>query len=120
MLKILLDENLSRSTAKTLRGNGFEVLEVRDCGLRGKTDEELFAFAKKEKALILTGDIGFGNILRFPLGGHYGIFIVHFPSEVSVSEINRQIMAASNGLDNGDFFGNLIILEPGKIRIRRK
>lgn len=120
MLKILLDENLSRSTAKTLKENGFEVLEVRDCGFRGKTDEEIFDFAKKEKALVLTGDIGFGNVLRFPLGGHYGIFIVHFPSEVSVPEISKQVMAAFNSLDKEDFFGNLIILEPGKIRIRRK
>ncbi|HZX35894.1 MAG TPA: DUF5615 family PIN-like protein [Thermodesulfobacteriota bacterium] len=120
MLKILLDENLSRSTAKTLRQNGFEVLEVRDCGLRGKSDEEIFDFAKKEKAVILTGDIGFGNVLRFPLGVHHGIFVVHFPTEVSLYEINRQIMAAFNGLSKEDFSGNLIILEPGKIRIRRK
>ena len=119
MFKVLLDENLSRSMAKMLRENGFEVLEVRDCGLRGKTDEEILDFAKKEKMLVLTGDVGFGNVLRFPLGSHHGIFIVHFPTELPIPEINRQIAAAFKGLSKEDFFGNLIILEPGKIRIRR-
>ena len=120
MLRFVIDEDMPRSTAKVLRAKGYEALDVRDLGLRGKSDDEIFKFAQKEKAVILTGDLGFGNILRFPVGSHGGIFIVHFPNEVSTSELNNQIIKAFDTLTEEDFNGNLIILEPGKIRIRKK
>ena len=120
MLKFVIDEDMPRPTAKVLKDRGYEVLDVRDCGLRGKSDDEIFKFAQKEKAVILTGDLGFGNLLHFPVGSHSGIVIAHFPNEVSTSELNNQIIKAFETLAEIDFKGNLIILEPGKIRIRRK
>ena len=119
MLIFLVDEDLPRSTAKIIRTKGFEVLDVRDCGLKGKSDEEIFEYAQKKKAVILTGDMGFGNLLRFPVGSHAGIVIAHFPNELPTSEINRQIIVAFDSLTENDFKGNLIILEPGRVRIRR-
>jgi len=119
MLKFVVDEDMPRSVAHGLRDRGYEVLDVRDCGLRGRSDDEIFNLAQKEGAIILTGDMGFGNLLRFPLGSHSGIVLVRFPNEISVSELNHQINKAFNLLDEHDFKGNLIILEPGKIRIRR-
>ena len=120
MLKFLIDEDMPRSTAEVLKAKGFQVLDVRDCGLRGKSDEEVFRFAQKEKAIILTGDMGFGNILRFPLGEHCGIVVAHLPNEMSTAELNRQIAVAFDKLSEVDFQNNLIILEPGKIRIRKR
>ena len=70
--------------------------------------------------MLLTGDMGFGNILHFPVKSHSGIVIVHFPNEISTSELNKQILLAFHNLKEEDFIGNLIILEPGKLRIRRK
>ncbi len=87
MPKLVIDEDIPRSTAKILSKN-FTVIDVRDCGLKGKSDEEVFKFAQKEKAVILTGDIGFGNLLHFPIGSHFGIIIAHFPNEISTTELN--------------------------------
>jgi hypothetical protein len=42
------------------------------------------------------------------------------PNEISTSELNNQIIKAFDTLTEKDFDRNLIILEPGKIRIRRK
>ncbi len=120
MLKLVIDEDMPRSTAKVLKAKGHEALDVRDCGLRGKSDDEIFKFAQKEKAVILTGDLGFGNLLHFPIGSHSGIVIAHFPNQVSTSELNNQIIKAFEPLSEIDFKGNLIIIEPGKVRIRRK
>lgn len=120
MIKFVIDEDMPRSTANVLKSRGYEVFDVRDCGLRGKSDDEVFKFAQKEKAVILTSDLGFGNILNFPVGSHAGIVIAHFPNEMSVFELNKQIIKAFDALSETDFKGNLIILEPGKIRIRRK
>lgn len=120
MLKFVIDEEMPRSTATVLKTRGYEVLDVRDYGLRGKSDEEVFNFAQREDAIILTGDMGFGNLLHFPVGSHSGIVIAHFPNEISTSELNNQIIKEFDNLTETDFKGNLIILEPGKIRIRKK
>jgi len=120
MPKFVIDEDMPRSTAKVLRTKGYEALDVRDLGLRGKSDDEIFKFAHKEKAVTLTSDSGFGNLLHFPVGSHSGIVIAHFPNEISTSELNNQIIKAIELLSEIDFKGNLIIIEPGKIRIRRK
>ena len=119
MLKFVIDEDMPRSTAKLLIANGFDALDVRDCGLRGKDDTAVFEFAQKNEAILLTGDLGFGNLLHFPVGTHSGIFIAHFPNEISSSELNNQILTAFRSLKENDFRGNLLILEPGKLRIRR-
>ena len=119
MVKFVVDEDMPRSTAKVLEARGYMAMDVRDCGLRGRSDEDIFQFAQKENAVVLTGDWGFGNILHFPIGSHFGIVIAHFPNEISTSELNKQIMKALNMLTETDFKGNLIIIEPGKIRIRR-
>jgi predicted nuclease of predicted toxin-antitoxin system len=120
MTKFLIDEDMPRSTTKLLEDKGFVVFDVRDCGLRGKSDEEIFRFAQEEKAVILTGDMGFGNLLRFPVGSHSGIVIAHFPNEISTFELNRQLDSYLDNLKEDDFRGNLIILEPGRIRIRKE
>jgi predicted nuclease of predicted toxin-antitoxin system len=119
MLKFVIDEDMPRSTARVLKANNFDALDVRDYGLRGKDDYEIFGFAQENKAILLTGDLGFGNLLHFPLGSHSGIVIAHFPNELSTSELNNQILKAFKNLEENDFQGNLIILEPDKLRIRR-
>lgn len=71
----MIDEDMPRSTGKVLKGLGHDVKDIRDCGLRGAKDEQIYEFAQKEKVIILTGDMGFGNILRFPLAKHFGLLL---------------------------------------------
>jgi predicted nuclease of predicted toxin-antitoxin system len=120
MIKFIVDEDMPRSTATVLKNRGFDALDVRDCGLRGKSDDDIFRYAQQVDAIILTGDMGFGNLLHFPIGSHVGIVITHYPNGISVSELNNQIIKAFDKLTETDFKGNLIILEPCKIRVRRK
>ncbi|HIH44820.1 MAG TPA: DUF5615 family PIN-like protein [Candidatus Methanoperedenaceae archaeon] len=111
---------MPRSTGKILDENGYDVLDVRDYGLRGKADEEIYDFAQREKAVILTGDRDFGNILRFPPGNHFGIVVAHFPNEMPTIEMNRYLLERLNELTEDDFKGNVIIIETNKVRIRRR
>ncbi|MFH1538462.1 MAG: DUF5615 family PIN-like protein [bacterium] len=120
MLKFVVDEDIPRSTSTVLLNRSFEVLDARDCGLRGKSDKLVYSYAQKEEAVVFTADLGFGNLLNFPVGTHLGIVVVHFPNEVSVSEMNKQIGAALDSLSEDDVKGNLVVIEPGKIRIRRR
>jgi predicted nuclease of predicted toxin-antitoxin system len=116
--KFFIDEDMPRSLSRALSGEGFSATDVRDVGLRGAHDEAVFTFAQGERAVLVTGDTGFGNILHYPLGGHMGIIIVHFPNEVPAREITRQVCEAVKLLSVEDFRGNLFVIEPGRVRIR--
>lgn len=117
--RFLVDEDMPRSTRHALRENGFEAFDVRDLGLRGKSDAEVFNHAQREGLVLLTGDWGFGNILMFPVGSHHGIVIAHFPNEISTADLNNKITVELRKLSANDFPGSLIIFEPGKTRMRR-
>jgi len=106
MLKFVIDEDMPRSTGRILKQQGYDVRDIRDYGLRGAEDEQIYEFAQKEQALILTGDRGFGNILRFPVGKHFGIVITHFPNEMPTMEINRHLVKWFEDLSEDDFRGN--------------
>ncbi len=119
MLRFVIDEDMPRSTAAALVEEGYSVKDIRDHGYRGSSDEEIYGFAQAEEAVLLTGDLGFGNILKFPLGRHFGIVVARFPNEMRPQEMNKKIVRALSELQDVDLKGNLVILDPGKVRIRR-
>ncbi len=119
MSKFVIDEDLPRSLGPLLKKFGYEVHDIRDCGLRGSDDSEIFRFAVAQKAILITGDLGFGNILTYPLKSHYGIVIAHFPNEMSTQKMNRQLINGLQELSVKDLVGNLVIIEPGKIRVKK-
>ncbi len=120
MALFLIDEDIHRSVVKVLEKLGHHVKDARDEGLRGRSDDEIFRFAQIHKAVILTADLDFSDTIRFPLGSHHGIVILRFPNELSTTRINTELTKIFKDFSDQDFKGNLIIVSPGKIRIRRK
>lgn len=118
-MNAVIDEDLHRSLGNILSNLGFTVFDVRDHGLRGSDDREVFAFAQKHQAVLFSADLGFSNTLTFPLGTHYGICILRFPNEASSRTINVDVKKLLAKLSPSDHRGNLVILSPGKLRIRR-
>lgn len=93
MATIVVDEDMHRSVVKPLEQWGHTVLDIRDHGLRGTPDREVFAFAQRQGAALLTGDLGFANLLAFPLGTHQEIIVARFPNELSTQRINEESCA---------------------------
>ena len=116
----LVDEDLPRSLGPLLRQAGHVVEDVRDIGLRGRADSEVFEAARARGLALLTGDVGFSNILHFPLATHSGIVVVRLPNELPAQSVNHEVMAALSALGDEELRGNLVIIEPGRIRLRRK
>ena len=116
MSRFLVDENLPRSLAARLRAAALEARDVRDLGLRGAPDEEIFQFARSHGWVLLTGDLGFGAMMRaFP--DSPGLVLARLPNDWPASEINRLIETSLARLP--DFVpGSLIVIEPERIRIR--
>ena len=119
MSGFLVDEDLPRSLVGALRAVGLTAEHVYDAGLRGCGDTKVLAHAVARDWALVTGDVGFGNIFLFPLGSHRGIFVARFPNELSVAALNAAIVSAVTGLLDAEINGSLIIVEPGRIRLRK-
>lgn len=53
-MRFLLDENIPRSSLTVFRELDQEAEHVSDMGLRGIGDEEIIAYAKKKKSIVIT------------------------------------------------------------------
>ncbi len=91
---------------------------MRDVGLRGRPDAEVFACAQRESRVLLSGDLGFANILHFPPGSHHGIVVARQPNEVPVVEVNASLAHALRDLGERDLRGSLVIVERNRMRLR--
>ena len=99
---------------------GHEILDIRDFGLRGAPDEAIYDFAQKEQAVLFSGDLGFANTVRFPIGSHCGIVILRFPNNLPTPMVNGIVKTLLMNMYSEDYHGNLIILSPHRLRIRRR
>jgi predicted nuclease of predicted toxin-antitoxin system len=116
-LRFLTDEDVPRSTARVLRDAGFDAIDVRDVGLRGKSDALVFAYAQREERLLITCDLGFSNILRFPPAENVGLLVVRIPDSEPIESFNHEILRAVTEIGE-NLRRHLAIVEIGKVRLR--
>ena len=87
-------------------------------GLRGKSDQLVYAYAQQEKRILITCDMGFSNILKFPPIQSIGLLVVrisdHEPIERFNDEVLRTVMSVGENLVQ-----HLAIVEIGKARLRQ-
>jgi predicted nuclease of predicted toxin-antitoxin system len=119
MLDFLLDENVPFSAVATLHEQGYSAHHVRDFGLLGAPDETIFARAQEEGWIIVTRDLGFGNLLDYPLGTHAGIIVLRLPSTFTAGQIRNTLSTFISGVEPKMLRGALAIVEPNRYRIRR-
>ncbi len=63
MKRLLLDQGLSRSTARLLDGAGWDVVHVSDIGLSRATDSAIVAHARLDARICVTLDADFHTLL---------------------------------------------------------
>jgi predicted nuclease of predicted toxin-antitoxin system len=116
-LRFLIDEDVPRSTTRVLRDAGFDVINVHEAGLQGKSDDLVFALAQSENRLLITCDMGFSNILKFPPSENEGILVVRVPDSESIDVFNREVLNAVREVGE-NLLHHLAIVEIGKVRLR--
>ncbi|MGD9858342.1 MAG: DUF5615 family PIN-like protein [Planctomycetaceae bacterium] len=72
---LLTDENIDSDVVQFLRNDGFDVVDVYECGLNGATDSEILARAFSEGRVVLTHDRDFGTLCV--LAGQDAIGIIY-------------------------------------------
>src|SRR5438046_6285987 len=114
MRRLLVDEDMPRSTAIQLRLHGYEADDVRDVGLRGRPDAEVFAWAQGHGAILVTADMGFANPLQYPPNSRSGFIIVRVPNAWSTLRVNQESLRALREVGEAIVPGTVAIVEVGR------
>jgi predicted nuclease of predicted toxin-antitoxin system len=118
LMKIKLDENISRHLKPILILGGYEVLTVDDEGLRGKTDVEVGAAAKAEEMMLFTLDLEFADLRKYPPGSHPGMVLFR-PTSMGPLAVNSFITEFVSQTNLALLSRCVVVVDPTRLRVRR-
>lgn len=75
-MKVKLDENISAVAKDLLVEFGHDADTVADEDMAGASDPQLFKTCQVERRLLITFDIGFGDVRAYPPSEHAGIVLL--------------------------------------------
>jgi predicted nuclease of predicted toxin-antitoxin system len=117
-LKFKLDENLSRLLKVQIEGLGHEPRTAEEQGLLGKSDREVAAAAKSGDEILLTLDLEFGDLRKYPPGSHPGVVLFR-PRSMGPVTVNRFVVDFVRRADFAELARCLVVVDPDRIRVRR-
>lgn len=75
-MRFLANENLFEPIIEYLRSLGHDILSIKEAGLSGISDDEVYQLSCRDRRVIITMDKDFSRIFRFPPEKCGGIIIV--------------------------------------------
>jgi len=121
MLKFLLNANISQETAEFLKSKGHEAKTVAQFSLEKAEDIKIVEKAVKEKMIIVTFDMDFGEIFYFSTKQKIWVIVLKLRNQ-TVESVNKTLewLLKTKILEKKEFQNTLVIVREGRIRIRRK
>jgi len=80
-MRFLSDANMPRSIIALVTNLGHEVEFARDIGLAAAPDQEIAARAQAAGAALLTRDLDFADVRRYPPALYSGIIVLRLWTE---------------------------------------
>lgn len=74
-MRVKLDENLPADLAELLRSANHDVVTLPEEELGGAKDPIVSAAVTQEDRLLMTFDLDFADIRKYPVGTHAGIVV---------------------------------------------
>ena len=116
---VLLDQNVPQPVAAWLRElrPAWIVYHVKEIGLAGKRDREIFAWAQERQAIIITFDEDFADQRSFPVGEHHGVVRLRvWPTTIEETQDALERLLAE--VPDNELLGALVIIDRARIRVR--
>ena len=88
-MRFLIDANLPRAAIDVCQKFGHQVEFARDIGMAAAPDEQIAARARESGAALLTRDLDFGDVRRYPPDQYQGIVVLRLPDTTVAQEIVR-------------------------------
>lgn len=109
------DENVSRRVVERLRAIGLDVTSIAGTHT-GISDTEVLKVAAADGRILITEDRDFGELVVRQRLGVRGVILLELDRLSNAAEANRvaEVIAANAKR----LSGNLIVIEPARVRIR--
>lgn len=118
-MKFFLDTNIPYSALKVFEELNLEAVHARDVGLSRAADREIMNYAVKNKSILVTKDLGFANIILFPVESHYGVVVLRLPSFFKAYQFVNVLRDFLNSVDAKLLEKAIAIIKLGRYRIRK-
>ena len=117
-MKLKLDENLPETLLVELAALNHDVDTVRQEGLAGHDDPDIWTAAQTEGRFLITQDLDFSDIRQFQPGTHYGLLLVRLPDAGRVA-LTRRLIEVFRNEDVESWTGSFAVLSSHKLRVVR-
>jgi predicted nuclease of predicted toxin-antitoxin system len=116
-LRFLVDECLPYTVVQVLQGRGHDVFDVAKSRLRGSSDSVLAKVAAREGRIVVTKDLGqnWGE----DTGTLPGLWLLRVPNSYRADQVARVLESTIERLELEGFERALVVIAPGRVRIRR-
>ena len=114
-MRFLADENVTRHVIEKLRADGHEVPSIAR-EQPGVSDPEVLGVAQSANSVLITEDQDFCELVirqRLPVRG---VILMELDRLSNIAEAQRISDVVVRHEDQ--FVGNLVIVEPGRVRVR--
>ena len=122
-MKFKLDENFGTRTYSLFESAGHDVKTVRQEGMQGVSDQELYEKCRAEARCLVTLDLDFADVIRFPPDQSEGIVVLRLPNIPSLFLLEKLVGQLLQTLDQpmgaSALKRKLWIVELGRIRIHQ-
>lgn len=119
-MKFKLDEYFRTRTQNIFRNLGHDVHTVVEERLRGASDTELYGVCCDEQRCLVTLDLDFADVIRFPPEDSSGIVVIRVPRKPSLSLLERLVRHFLHALTEMPVENQLWIVELHRIRVHQK
>jgi predicted nuclease of predicted toxin-antitoxin system len=116
-MKFKVDENFGSRSVHLFDQAGHDAETVRQEGLGGATGHTIFETCVRGERWLLTLDLDFADVLRFPPDRTAGIAVLRLPKQPSLSLLEKLSGDLLRMLRVEPIAGRLWIVEPGRIRV---
>jgi len=117
-VNLKLDENLPRRLKRMLSILDHDVTTAEDEHLLSHPDAVVTSAAKAERRMLVTLDVGFGDLRRYPPGSHPGIILFR-PRSLGLLRTARFVEEFVRKSDLASLAGCVVVVEPSRVRVRR-
>lgn len=117
-MRFLIDNALSPDVATELAAAGHDAVHVRDYGLAAAADDIIFERAALEDRTIVSADTDFGTLLASRKSDKPSVVLFRGATPRRPSQQAALLLANLPSFDSDLLSGAIVIIEPGRIRIR--
>jgi len=116
-MRFVADESCDFSVVRALRGAGHDVTAIAEIAPRIE-DEEVLKLAVRKGTILITEDKDFGQLVHASAKATEGILLLRFPARARAGLAAAVLELVSRRGDG--LAGCFVVLQPGRVRMRRR